>query len=127
MLQTHLDQQSKLARDVTKFMKSLQIPKQQSEWVVDDEDISESERSGTEDNEEDTNDTPLVTSEVAPAKGNGSRYVCTKLDGVNSNSDLSRTALSSNPPLVFSTPASTTERSFSNPVRIYNRISIFSC
>lgn len=66
---THLGQESKLARDVAKFIKSLQIPKKPSEWVVDDEDISASERNGGEGDER--------TDDMAPVKA--PKYVRTNL------------------------------------------------
>lgn len=79
---THLGQEAKLARDVANFIQSLQIPKEQSEWLVDDEGISASERTDSEGNEG-TNDVPLVASEAAPVKGKAPKYVCTKLRCAN--------------------------------------------
>jgi ribosome biogenesis protein MAK21 len=86
---THLDQQPKLAKDIAKFIKSLQIPKSQSEWTVDDEVLSEGDSSGNEDNEEQTNHPPPpVTLETIPTKGKAPKYVCTKLEDAKLNSDL---------------------------------------
>lgn len=103
---THLGQESKLARDVADFVQSLQIPKEQSEWLVDDEGISASERTDSEGNEG-TNDTPLVASEAALVKGKAPKYVCTKRRCAKSVTDLFRTAISSHSPLVFSALAFT--------------------
>ena len=103
LTRTHLNQESTLSKDVAKFIKSLQIPKQQSQWVVEDEDTSRSERCSSEDNEK-TDDTPPVVSVVAPAEGKASKYVCTKYERASLNSNPFCTVLSSNFPLVSVLP-----------------------
>ena len=123
---THLGQESKLARDVAKFIKSLQIPKEHSEWVVDDETISASERSGGEGNEG-TNDTPLLASEAALVKGKAPKYVCTKLEYAKLITNLFHTALSPHSPLVFSAPVFTIKHLLPSAIRIYNHISLILC